>query len=96
MANVDEDVEVYVSHGRETSIRVFESEIEELTTAESAGVGVDRRGSAREGRGPLCSARTSSSAAPGATSDAGARADPTADRCARRRTPQALTRGASP
>ena len=36
----DEEVEVYVAHGRETSIRVFEGEIEQLTSAESAGVGV--------------------------------------------------------
>lgn len=49
MANVDEDVEVYVSHGRETSIRVFESEIEELTTAESAGVGVRVISEGRQG-----------------------------------------------
>jgi PmbA protein len=39
-AKADEEVEVYVAHGRETSIRVFEGEIEELTAAESAGVGV--------------------------------------------------------
>jgi PmbA protein len=39
-ANGDEEVEIYVAHGKETSIRVFEAEIEELTAAESAGVGV--------------------------------------------------------
>jgi PmbA protein len=35
-----EEVEVYVARGRETSIRVFEGAIEQLTSAESAGVGV--------------------------------------------------------
>jgi PmbA protein len=45
----DEEVEVYVAHGRETSIRVFESEIEELTAAESAGVGVRVISGGRQG-----------------------------------------------
>ncbi len=35
-----EEVEAYVSRGRETSLRVFEQEIESLTSAGSAGVGV--------------------------------------------------------
>jgi len=35
-----EEVEVYVARSRETSIRVFEGAIEQLTAAESAGVGV--------------------------------------------------------
>ena len=48
-AGADEDVEVYVSHGRETSIRVFEGEIEELTAAESAGVGVRVISEGRQG-----------------------------------------------
>jgi PmbA protein len=39
-AGDDEEVEVYVARGRETSIRVFEGAIEQLTAAESAGVGV--------------------------------------------------------
>lgn len=39
-ARDDEEVEVYASRGKETSIRVFEGEIEELTAAESSGVGV--------------------------------------------------------
>ena len=48
-AGADEDVEVYVAHGRETSIRVFEGEIEELTAAESAGVGVRVISEGRQG-----------------------------------------------
>ena len=48
-AKADEEVEVYVAHGRETSIRVFEGEIEELTTAESAGVGVRVISGGRQG-----------------------------------------------
>ena len=39
-ATPDEQVEVYVSHGRQSSVRVFEGAIEQLETAESAGVGV--------------------------------------------------------
>lgn len=39
-ASADEEVEVYVSRGRETSIRVFDGAIEQLTSADSAGVGV--------------------------------------------------------
>jgi PmbA protein len=48
-AKDDEEVEVYVAHGRETSIRVFEGEIEELTAAESAGVGVRVISAGRQG-----------------------------------------------
>jgi len=48
-ARLDEEVEVYVAHGRETSIRVFEAEIEELTAAESAGVGVRVISAGRQG-----------------------------------------------
>ena len=48
-AKGDEEVEVYVAHGRETSIRVFEGEIEELTAAESAGVGVRVISAGRQG-----------------------------------------------
>jgi PmbA protein len=39
-AVIGEQVEAYVSRGRETSIRVFEGEVETLSSAESAGVGV--------------------------------------------------------
>jgi PmbA protein len=39
-AKTNEEVEVYVSRGTQTSIRVFENSIEQLTAAESAGVGV--------------------------------------------------------
>ena len=35
-----EEVEAYVSRGRETSIRVFEGEVEQLSSADSAGSGV--------------------------------------------------------
>ncbi len=35
-----EEVEAYVAHGRDTSIRVYDGEIEQLSSAESAGVGV--------------------------------------------------------
>ena len=48
-ADDNEQVEVYVAHGRETSIRVFEGEIEELTAAESAGVGVRVISEGRQG-----------------------------------------------
>jgi PmbA protein len=48
-AKADEEVEVYVAHGKETSIRVFEGEIEELTAAESAGVGVRVISAGRQG-----------------------------------------------
>lgn len=39
-ASGSEQVEVYVAKGRETSIRVYQAGIEQLATAESAGVGV--------------------------------------------------------
>jgi len=48
-ATADEEVEVYVSHGRETSVRVFEGAIEQLETAESAGVGVRVISAGRQG-----------------------------------------------
>jgi PmbA protein len=35
-----EQVEAYVSRGRETSVRVYEGEVEHLTSAESAGIGI--------------------------------------------------------
>ncbi|MGH9298828.1 MAG: TldD/PmbA family protein, partial [Acidimicrobiales bacterium] len=35
-----EEVEAYIAQGRETSIRVFDADIEHLATAESAGIGV--------------------------------------------------------
>lgn len=35
-----EEIEAYVSRGRETSVRVFQGGIEQLSSAESAGVGV--------------------------------------------------------
>ena len=48
-ATTGEEVEVYVSHGRETSVRVFEGAIEQLETAESAGVGVRVISEGRQG-----------------------------------------------
>ncbi|HET9090842.1 MAG TPA: DNA gyrase modulator, partial [Acidimicrobiales bacterium] len=39
-AAAGEEVEAYVSRGRETSIRVYGGEIEQLASAESAGIGV--------------------------------------------------------
>jgi len=48
-ATVSEEVEVYVARGRETSIRVFEGAIEQLTAAESAGVGVRVISAGRQG-----------------------------------------------
>ena len=56
-ARADEEVEVYVAHGRETSIRVFEGEIEELTAAESAGVGVRVISGGKQGFSYVGSAR---------------------------------------
>jgi PmbA protein len=35
-----EEIEAYVSRGRETSIRIYEGEVEHLTSAESAGLGI--------------------------------------------------------
>ncbi len=35
-----EEIEAYVARGRETEVRVFEGEIEQLASAESAGIGV--------------------------------------------------------
>ena len=48
-ATTGEEVEVYVSHGRETSVRVFEGAIEQLETAESAGVGIRVISEGRQG-----------------------------------------------
>ena len=48
-AAVGEEIEVYVSRGRETSIRVFEGSIEQLTSAETAGVGVRVLSSRKQG-----------------------------------------------
>lgn len=45
----NEQVEVYVARGRETSIRVYQSEIEQLSAAESAGVGVRVIAGGRQG-----------------------------------------------
>jgi PmbA protein len=39
-ATAGEELEAYVARGRETSIRVFENDIESLSSAESAGLGV--------------------------------------------------------
>lgn len=39
-ATAGEQIEAYVARGRETSIRVFENDIESLSSAESAGLGV--------------------------------------------------------
>ena len=48
-ARGDEEVEVYVAHGRQSSIKVYEGGIEELTAAESAGVGVRVISAGRQG-----------------------------------------------
>jgi PmbA protein len=48
-AKAGEDVEVYVSRGKETAIRVFEGAIEHLEAAESAGVGVRVISEGRQG-----------------------------------------------
>ncbi len=48
-ATADEEVEVYVARGRETSIRIFDGAIEQLTSAESAGVGVRVISAKRQG-----------------------------------------------
>ncbi|MGD1011597.1 MAG: TldD/PmbA family protein [Acidimicrobiales bacterium] len=48
-AGADEEVEVYVSRGSQTSIRVFENAVEDLTAAESAGVGVRVIAGGRQG-----------------------------------------------
>ena len=39
-ADAEEEIEAYVSRGRETSVRIFEQQIESLSSAESAGLGV--------------------------------------------------------
>jgi PmbA protein len=39
-AGAGEEIEAYVARGRETEVRVFEGEIEQLASAESAGIGV--------------------------------------------------------
>ena len=48
-ATAGEEVEVYVARGRETSIRVFEGAIEQLTSSESAGVGIRVISEGRQG-----------------------------------------------
>jgi PmbA protein len=40
LANSDEEVEAYVAYGNETSIRVFNSSIETLESAETMGIGI--------------------------------------------------------
>lgn len=44
-----EEVEAYVSWGRETSIRVYEGEVEQLSSAESAGAGIRVVADGRQG-----------------------------------------------
>lgn len=39
-ARGDEQIEAYVARGKDTSVRIFEQEIESLSSAESAGLGV--------------------------------------------------------
>jgi PmbA protein len=39
-AGPGEEVEAYVAHGRDTSVRVFGGEVESLSSAESAGIGI--------------------------------------------------------
>ncbi|HEY8543642.1 MAG TPA: TldD/PmbA family protein [Acidimicrobiales bacterium] len=39
-AEGDEQVEAYVTHSRETQVRVYESEVEQLSVAEGMGVGI--------------------------------------------------------
>jgi PmbA protein len=49
MATAGEEVEAYVARGRETSIRVFDGGVEQLTSADSAGVGVRVVSGGRQG-----------------------------------------------
>ncbi|MGH9055785.1 MAG: TldD/PmbA family protein [Acidimicrobiales bacterium] len=44
-----EQVEAYVARGRETEVRVFEGEVESLSSAESAGIGVRVVSGSRQG-----------------------------------------------
>ena len=39
-ARAGEDVEVYVARGDETEVRAYDGEVESLTSATSAGIGV--------------------------------------------------------
>lgn len=39
-AGTGEDIEVYVARGRETEVRAYEGDVESLTSATSAGIGV--------------------------------------------------------
>ncbi|PZS15592.1 MAG: hypothetical protein DLM54_12475 [Acidimicrobiales bacterium] len=48
-AHAGEEVEAYVARGRDTSVRVFGGEIESLSSAESAGVGIRVVLGARQG-----------------------------------------------
>ncbi|MGH9115748.1 MAG: PmbA/TldA family metallopeptidase, partial [Acidimicrobiales bacterium] len=44
-----EQVEAYVVRGRETEVRVFEGDVESLSSAESAGIGVRVVSGSRQG-----------------------------------------------
>ncbi|MGH1491552.1 MAG: PmbA/TldA family metallopeptidase, partial [Acidimicrobiales bacterium] len=48
-ANDNEQIEVACSHGRSTSIRAYEGELESLTTAENHAIGVRVLVDGREG-----------------------------------------------
>ena len=39
-AQAGEQVEAYVSRGQETSVRVYEGEVEQFTSAQSEGIGI--------------------------------------------------------
>lgn len=39
-AEAGEEVEAYVTHSRETQVRVYEGEVEHLSAAEALGIGV--------------------------------------------------------
>ncbi len=49
MARAGEDLEVYVSRGVETDVRAYEGEIESLSSAASAGVGIRVLSGGRQG-----------------------------------------------
>ena len=49
MARDHEQVEAYVAKGRETEIRVFDGEVESLSSAESAGIGIRVVSGSRQG-----------------------------------------------
>ena len=44
-----EDVEVYVARGHDTEVRAFEGEVESLSSAASAGIGVRGSGKGKAG-----------------------------------------------